>query len=109
MAKIVHKLIARTAKAISAEAWEILSSNDDFHRAWPKVRPFVANQWRNFVGHARASLVVMLQPIPGSEKEPDGPRYVNSQHVRDEIYEALCTEGAFKARPVVPASPHLLH
>ena len=100
--KICHKLVAKTAKEITGAAFEILSSDDKFHRAWPHVRPFVAKHWKDFIGHARASLAVMLQPIPGTEKEPGGPRYTTPQIMRDEIYEAFLAEGGFKAVPQPP-------
>lgn len=105
MTRIVHKLIAKTAKGIAAEAWEIMSSNDDFHRKFPCVEPFVAYQWQNFVGHARAALVAMLAHKPGTENNPTGPEYLYTKHVRDEIEEALIIEGAHKAVPP-PVSAH---
>lgn len=87
MSKICHALVAKTAKEITAEAWEILSSNDDFHRKFPKVRRFVQQQWPNFVGHARAALIVVL-------RDP-----TIHEHLKEPIYEAFIAEGGYKAKP----------
>ncbi len=93
MPKIVHKLVAKTAKEITAAAWEILSSDNEFHKAWPRVGPFVRAQWRNFVGHARAALAVILQ-TPMSDPKVE-------RMMKDPIYEAFLAEGGFKATPEV--------
>lgn len=87
MSKIVHKLIAKTAKEITAEAYEILASNDDFYKQWPRRQVFVNRQWANFVGHARAALAVML-------RDP-----TIHEHLKEPIYEAFIHEGGFKASP----------
>jgi hypothetical protein len=100
MTRICHALIAKTAKEITFAAYEILAHDDKFYKAWPNQRRFVARQWKNFIGHARASLVVMLQPIPGTEKDPDGPKYATAELMRDLIEDALITEGAFKHVPM---------
>lgn len=105
MARMVHKLIAKTAKAIAAEAWEVMSSNDAFHKQWPHVRRFVQCNWQEFVGYARMSLVTMLKHRPGTEGRPDGPEYYYPQIMRDEIFEALVIDGGGKALPRAQVAP----
>ncbi len=102
MTKICHALVAKTAKEITYEAYEILAHDDKFYAAWPNQRRFVARHWKDFIGHARASLLVMLQPIPGSENEPDGPRYLACETMREAIMEAFVLEGAYKHQPMPP-------
>lgn len=97
--KIVHRLIAETAKALAFEVYEACATVDKFYDAWPNQRRFVAKNWRYFIGDARKSLTVMLTPISGTEKDPDGPKYHYSQHIRDEIFEALLIEGGMKSAP----------
>lgn len=97
--KICHRLTASIAKGIAAEAWEILSHEDVFHRKWPNVRHFVRLNWKQFIGHARAAMGVMLTPIPGTERDPDGAKYKHSLHMRDEVFEAMLIEGEMKSRP----------
>lgn len=97
MTKIVHNLIARTAKEICSEVYEVCATTDRFYKAWPNSRRFVAVKWKEFIGDARKALTVMLRPIPGTEKDPDGPKYHYSQHIRDEVFEALLIDGQAKA------------
>lgn len=98
--KVVHKLIAKTAKEIAAEVYEVLASNDRFYRTYPNVRRFVAKNWRHFIGDARKSLTVIM-----AAESPDGtPQhvvYLYPQIMRDEIFEALILEGEQKAPPPV--------
>ncbi len=94
--QMVHGLIAKTAKEITEAVWEVCSSNDAFHRTWPKVRPFVKRYWADYIGHARDSLLALLTPIPWTESDHDGPKYATPQIMRDEIFEALIIDGQYK-------------
>jgi hypothetical protein len=85
--RICHKLIADTAKGIAEAAYEIMASDDKFYRQWPDPEKFVAKHWKDFIGHARASVTVMLQ-LPTVDPG-----------VKEKIYDALCLEGGFKAEP----------
>ncbi len=93
----------RTAQGIAEASWEIMSSNDDFHAAHPFVNNFVRHHWQEFVGYARVALIKMLAHKPGTENNPGGPEYLYSQHVRDEIEEALLIDGAGKTPAPEPA------
>lgn len=74
---VVHKQIAATAKGLAAEHWERLSSNNAFHRRWPKVEPYVAHNWRHYIDMTRQVMAAML----GS------PKY--DEKMKAEISEAL--------------------
>lgn len=87
MTKICHNLMAKTAKAIANEAYEILASDDKFYRAWPVRQRFVNRHWKDFIGHARAALAVILRDPAVHE------------HLKEPIYEAFLLEGGFKASP----------
>ena len=100
--KICHKLVAETAKEITFAVYEIMAHDDVFYKANPTAKRFVARQWKNFIGHARASLLVMLTPIPGTENDPDGPKYQAHEIMRNAIMEAFIEEGAFKQAPMSP-------
>lgn len=97
--QIIHTQIAHTAKGICEAVWEECSYDDKFHRRWPKVKPFVQRFWADFIPYARDSLAQLLRPIPGTECDPNGPKYANTEYVREQIYEALLIDGAYKAPP----------
>lgn len=93
-AGMVHHLIADVAKGCAAEQWETLSKQNAFHRAWPKVEPFVANQWREYIHVARQILTGML----GDPKKTDAEKQV--------IYDALLLDGAVNPKAMAePAKP----
>ena len=92
--KIAHKLVAKTAHEIACEVYEVLASNNRFHEAFPTVESFVYFHWQEFIGDARKALTQMLRPEPGTTD-----KYKYSEHIRNEIFEALCLEGEMKMSP----------
>ncbi len=105
---MVHGLIAKTAREITEAVFEAMSHNDRFHKAWPEKhrKRFVQRYWPDYIGHARNSLVAMLQPIPGTETDPDGPKYATPQLMRDEVFDALVIDGQYK-RPAPVSTDQL--
>lgn len=108
MSKIVHVQIADTAKAIAAAVWEVCSSNDAFHKAYPHQRVFVAGKWKEFIGDARRSLAAMLRPIPGKFEGVQDPTtgeitmvpvFEYPELMRERVFEALMIDGEHKAPP----------
>lgn len=108
MSKIVHVQIADTAKAIAAAVWEVCSSNDRFHKAYPHQSTFVRGKWREFIGDARKSLAAMLVPIPGKFESAYNPitgettlvpAYAHGELMRERVFEALLIDGEHKAAP----------
>lgn len=98
MTKIAHKLVAKTANEIACEVYEVLASaNNRFYKAYPTVESFTRTNWSSFIGDARKALMSMLQPEPGSN--PEHPTFRFSEHIREEIFEALCLEGEMKSQP----------
>lgn len=93
MPKIAHKLVAKTANEIACEVYEVLaSSNNRFYKAFPTMESFTETHWSEFIGDARKALTSMLVP-------QDNGEFKFSEHIRDEIWEALCLEGEAKAAP----------
>src|SRR5690348_10535896 len=95
MPKIAHKLVAKTAYEIACEVYEVLASNNRFYQVYPNVTVFADKCWPEFIGDARKALTAMLRPDPLTGKF----RY--SEHIRDEIFEALVLEGEAKAAPPI--------
>jgi hypothetical protein len=93
-AGMVHYQIADIAKGCAAEQWEALSKQNAFHRAWPKVEPFVANHWKDYIHVARQILTGMLGDPKRSEEE------------KRLIYDALLLDGAVNPKAMAePAKP----
>lgn len=95
MPKIAHKLVARTSKEIAYEVYEVLASNNQFYRLYPNADLFVERCWSEFIGDARKALTSMLIP------DPMTGQFRFSEHIRDEIFEALCLEGEAKSAPAL--------
>lgn len=84
MPKVIHHLIAKTAKEIALEAYESLAHDNEFHRQWPRRDVFVRRNWTMFVGDARNALMEILTgDFPDAMKEP--------------IYEAFIIDGTQKS------------
>lgn len=81
MTKVVHQLIAKTAKEIANEAYEMCAHDNVFHAEWPDQRVFVRKNWTMFVDSARDALMAILTgDYPEQMKEP--------------IYEAFLIDGS---------------
>lgn len=93
MPKIAHKLVAKTANEIAREVYEALATSNNFFRAYPTMHSFTSKHWSYFIGDARKALTMMLKP------DPITGEFRYSEHVRDEIFEALCLEGELKGTP----------
>lgn len=82
--KIIHHLIAKTAKEICAAAYEQLARNNEFYKKWPTQKLFVRRTWDVFIPDARMALVEILKgDYPEQMKGP--------------VYEALLLDGGGKA------------
>ena len=95
--KVVHNLIADTAKAIAQEAYEAIAHDNHFYAEWPTMDGFVTANWRMFVDDARRCLLLILQPTGY-----DGgghPIYSTAEPLRDQVYEALKIDGSMRKDP----------
>lgn len=109
--KVVHNLIATTAKAIAQEAYEAIAHDNDFYAAWPQMQPFVDRNWQMFVGEARLALMQML----AVERWEDGqPVYKYPEEMREPVYQALLIDGSQRRDANAPkvrtrTASHALH
>lgn len=78
----VHMLVAETAKELAGAAYEVLAARDDWYKANPSQRGFIARKWRQFIPAARDTLVDMLTDNGTSD------------HMKDKIAEGLMLDGA---------------
>lgn len=78
----VHKLVAETAKELAGAAYDVLAGRDDWYRANPSERGFIARKWRQFIPAARDVLVDMLTDAGTSD------------FMKEQISEGLMLDGA---------------
>lgn len=74
-----HELIRRTAEGIAGEFYELAANNPAFFKNWPKQRNYIRLNWPAFIPAAREALTNMLH-------------LDYSDHVKNEIYEALVND-----------------
>lgn len=102
MSKIVHNLIAKTAKEMAHEWYESAAHEDWFYRIHPTMNGFVRDKWRYFIGPARDALVTIM-----GAQNPDGS-YRYPEPMREAAYEAMSIDGQFKGPPASAVS-NLIH
>ena len=60
-AKFAHELVAKTAREIAGEFYEMAAhESDDFFHYYPKQDAFIEREWKKFIEAARLSLSKML-------------------------------------------------
>lgn len=83
---MVHAQIAKTAKGLAEEHWEILAKQNAFYARHKDPRKFVKRFWPNYVDMARQILVGML----------GNPKY--DKAFKDEILKAVTLDGTINPK-----------
>ena len=76
-ARMVHKLIRKTAKEFAGCFYEYAAHDNQFYKHYPSVDKFIRREWAKFVTVSRETLAKCLMSPNLSEAE------------KAEIYEAL--------------------
>lgn len=76
-ARMVHKLIRKTAREFAGCFYEYAAHDNQFYKHYPNVNRFINREWAKFVKVARETLAKCLTSSNLSESE------------KTEIYEAL--------------------
>lgn len=97
--KIIHKQIAKVAKALCAEAYEILAREDAFYALNPTMRGYVRRAWADYIPFARQSLFVLLEKDFSHEIALGAYTPAQVEQMKHDIYECLLIDGEFKAPP----------
>lgn len=95
--KIIHEVIARTAKALAEAAYEELAHENAFYAANPDVNIYVARAWQHYIPFARASLLTTLQKDFSYEVAMGIYTPQGVDVMKNEVYEALLIDGSYKA------------
>lgn len=104
--KIIHHTIAQTAKAIAAEAYELLAKENAFYAANPSLRNYVRRAWKDYIPYARQSLVGILAKDFAFEIAMGTYTPQTVEMMKNDVYECLLLDGEFKA-PAQGYSPVL--
>lgn len=109
MTQVIHKRIAKVAKALCAEAYEVLARENAFYATNPSQRNYVRRAWKDFIPFARDSLFALLNKDYTFEIRMG--QYTEAQVIamKDEIYEVILIDSAFKGAPEAAQASHLIH
>lgn len=105
--RIIHARIAKTAKALAAEAYEVMAQVNAFHRLNRSMDRYVRRNWRHYIPFARQALVEILSKDYSHEIALGVYTPQGVQDMKDEIYECLLLDGGFKAP--AETAPSLIH
>jgi hypothetical protein len=95
--QIIHERIAKTARALAAEAYEILAKENAFHRLNRSQDRYVKRCWRHYIPFARQALVDILRKDFAMEIALGVYTREGVEAMKEEVYECLVLDGAFKA------------
>lgn len=78
--RMVHKLIAKTARELAGTFYEFAAHDNEFYKFYPKMQFFIDREWERFVTVAKETLTDCL--ISGALTEKD----------KGDIYDALIND-----------------
>ncbi len=105
--KIIHHVIAQTAKEIATAAYEEMAQVNEFYAQNKSVDRYVRRNWRHYIPFARKALVDVLTKDFTFEIRCGQYTEQAVDTMKNEIAEALIIDGSHKA-PAKPASSGLL-
>lgn len=79
-ARMVHKLIRKTAKELAGAYYEFAAHDNQFYKHFPSVDKFIRREWASFVKVAKETLVACL----------NSPNLTTAE--KEEIYDALLAD-----------------
>lgn len=105
MSQVIHKKIAKVAKSLAAEAYELMAKENAFFALHPSQRNYVRTAWKEFIPFARDSLFALLNKDYTFEIRLGTYTEAQVTAMKDEIYEVILIDSAFKSQ----AMPQVLH
>lgn len=97
MAKVIHWRIAKTAKALAREAWELMAKEDAFYRVNRDPKRYVKRNWQHYIPFARQALVGILAKDYAHEIALGSYTREGVETMKNEVYEVLLIDGEYKA------------
>lgn len=106
--KIIHHVIAETAKSLAEAAYEEMAKVNEFYAQNKSVDRYVRRNWRHYIPFARRALVDVLTKDFTFEIACGQYTEQAVDTMKNEIAEALIIDGSYKA-PAEPSSSLLVH
>lgn len=102
MPRIIHTRIAKVAKTICAECYEVMAQEDAFYRLWPDIDRYIKRRWMDYIPFARQSLAGVLAKDYSFEISIGSMSMASVEQMKQEIYEALIIDSSAKENPREP-------
>lgn len=96
MTQIIHWRIAKIAKALAQEAYELCAREDAFYKRWPTMRLYVKRNWQHYIPFARQSLYDILGKDYSFEIRTGAYTEESVQAMKDEVYEIVLIDSGAK-------------
>jgi hypothetical protein len=104
--KVIHWRIAKVAKELANEAYELLAKENAFYERNRSQSWYVRRNWRHFIPFARQALTMVLAKDYAPEIALGAHSRDSVDAMKTEIYEALLIDGGFKASGQPSAALH---
>jgi hypothetical protein len=92
--KVIHWRIAKAAKAIAAEAYEVMAREDAFYRMWRDPKLYVRRNWQHYIPFARQALIDILGKDYKNEIAMGVYTAEAVEKMKEEVYEVILIDSA---------------
>lgn len=106
MTQIIHERIAKTAKALAREAWELMAKENAFYNLNPNPRNYVRVNWKHYIPFARAALVEILNKDFSFQIALGSYTRESVDAMKEEIYQCLLIDSSYKTAHQQPTVLH---
>lgn len=97
MTQIIHWRIAKIAKRLAEEAYELCAREDEFYKRWPTMKLYVRRNWQHYIPFARNSLYDILAKDYAHEVALGVYTLEGVEQMKNEVYEVVMIDSGFKA------------
>ena len=97
MTQIIHWRIAKIAKAMASEAYELCAREYQFYKRWPTMELYVRRNWQHYIPFARNSLYDILAKDYSFEIATGAYTDESVRQMKDEVMEVVLIDSGYKA------------
>ena len=103
--KIIHWRIAKIARELALEAYEVMAQENAFYKLHPSMKWYVAKHWNDYIPFARQALSAVLAHDYAFEIQCGQTTAKDVDAMKEDIYQALLIDGSFKTTPLANIEP----